>query len=293
MTRLNTEWGQHFLFPEVDFGEPGSIPWNIAVHAATLDNASNRDPLPLTPLTMVRSMIANMVVHAAESGEFGNYTQDFGWGKASESDRITSLRWLQWYASTTGLLHANEILWLSQFLFGRVPAYLNDLGGGGAPESREDLDKNIEVWLDQGYEIAAFQGTFDHPTATHLKNATFAHLWAQDNVRKIKLVWWFDNDRLAKRKGIERPRYPLDLRRSSVGGLWQVAATAVSTAVSTDDRDAYIADYRDTGTTIVFVTEDEPLSGGRIATATRAGAEIVTLPVGDINFHSSEKVWRL
>lgn len=292
MIKPDSIWGSHFLYPEpVNFPEQESIARNALVLAAVLDN-SYAMPNEMSSIKIVRAMLANMLVKSGTLDEFSNYSQDHGWGIPKEKDREETQNWLEWYASVSGLLHAYEIDWLSHYISGRVPAYIDNVENYPKPLENEELSETTQAWTNKGYTVAAFQGSFDAPTSTHLTNATFAHLWAQDQGIKIKLIWWFDNDSLIKRKCTTRPRFRVDERRSSVNGLWQVPATAISSAETTSDESAYIHDYLSTTTKIVFVTDDEPLPPQRIGSATKAGAKIVTLPGAPNSFHSSDKMWR-
>ncbi len=292
MIKPDTIWGPHFYCPQpIELPVKNSIAYKALTLAAVLDN-SKPEYSACSSLKIVRAILAFMLASSSNIHDFDSYSQNHRWGRVQKKDQQETHSWLSWYASVTGLLHIQEIIKLSSSIGGYVPAYINKIDDEVQLDSLEGVINRSKQWTSTGYQIGAFQGAFDHPTSTHLSNATAAHLWAQRHGVKMKLIWWFDKDSLIKRKGNDRPRFDLVDRRKSVEGLWQVGTTAISTATATSDHDSYLNDYESTGTKFVFVTDDEDLAPERISTAIQSGAQIVSLNSSLIDQHSSDKIWK-
>jgi len=132
-----------------------------------------------------------------------------------ELDRMRLITWLQQTASFTGLLNGEEIRYI-QKNEGRVNTSQFALETKPQP-TFDELSHLTQEWRDKGQKTGLFHGAFDPVTATHLACATEIYPQCE------RLIIGFDSDRvLRSRKGNDRPRFPLNDRRSNFGNFWMV-----------------------------------------------------------------------
>lgn len=213
--------------------------------------------------------------------------------KPTENDRLLYCDYIEFQCSITGLLNLQEIEqiqkrgWWNEdiasmptnLLF-QKPVDLLDF---------QQISEKIASWKSEGWNIVLFHGAFDPVTITHLQNATWAHLYSQVTGVPLKHIIGFDSDTLIKRKGKDRPRYPLDKRREQFGRFWMVDETVVLRA-ERPIAEEFIKDYIDLDVDYIVTTTNPKDVQTRIAATIAVGADII--PISESPLPTSTKILR-
>ena len=212
-----------------------------------------------------RLMIASMLIEAWDKNLFFQENGHLE-PKPSESDRMSMIAFLQQIASSTGLINGEEIrmiqnterpISLERFrLKEPILSNFNKVAG------------QVRDWKWKGDKIGLFQGSFDPPTAIHLSCATEAYNQCD------RLIIGFDNDALLrKRKGKDRPRFPLINRRKTFESFWMVDTTYVTGAKDETDIDQYAFEYLALGVDYVFLANNQKDLSSRLDKIRMGGAK--------------------
>jgi len=213
-------------------------------------------PAHVPNLEAVRAVAAHYLGLAHYPPTF-YYEHNFEIPKPTENDRLLYCEWIEFYLSITGLLNLQEIHqirergWWDQEI-ASMPIKLLFQKDVNLPNFKEVCEK-IVLWKKEGWEVALFHGAFDPVTLSHLENATFAYLFGPRTRTPLKLIIGFDSDELIKRKGKNRPRYPLDKRREQFGRFWMVDETVVLQAKNPVTEE-FVNDYLDLGVDYIVTT---------------------------------------
>ena len=237
--------------------------------------------LTVPDLRVTRMLITSMLREAWNQNEFLGENPE-----ADEVDRMYMITWLQMLASYNGLLTYEEI------------EKIRDSEGKFQPINQletpvlQNFDataKQASAWSNDGLVVGLFQGSFDPPTLSHLRDATLATEFCH------RLVIGYDNDDLLRaRKGAERPRYKLQWRRNVFGSFWMVDSTIVlrpKTLTGLDNQ--YEKDYQDLRISRLFTVADDPAIDLKRIRIEKLGGELVILDEPFGKFHSSSLVERL
>jgi glycerol-3-phosphate cytidylyltransferase-like family protein len=212
-----------------------------------------------------RLLVANMLTEAWDRNRFFA-ENDHLIPKPEETDRMLLIAWLQQIASFVGLLNGEEIREIQE-CEGSIPSNKFILK---EPDllSFEQIAKQAGDWKSQKSTIGLFHGSFDPPTVAHLGCATEAYLQCD------RLLIAFDNDDLLrKRKGNDRPRFPLIDRRKIFGSFWMVDATLILRAKEISDVEQFAQDYRELGIDYVFLASNQEDHQNRLEKIAKGGAE--------------------
>lgn len=178
--------------------------------------------------------------------------------KPTEEDRLLYRDYIEFYLTITGLLSAQEVKqirnrgWWNEEIES-IPRDLLFQKEIDLPNFQEVSDR-IFKWKKEGWKIALFHGAFDPVTITHLQNASMAYQYGAITKTPLKLIIGFDSDELIKRKGKDRPRYPLDERREQFGRFWMVDETVVLRPTEPNTHD-FVRDYEALGADYIVTIE--------------------------------------
>src|SRR3989338_4617748 len=181
-------------------------------------------------------------------------------------NRAIRIAFLVYTARIFSLLTSEEVLQILQH------KGLVDLGQFQPDEkpllSFEELQLKTTEWKEQGFKINCFLGSFDPPTLLHLALMTEAASTGE------KLLVGLDNDQLIKRKGEDRPRIRLELRRQILENFpWLVAGTFVLRPLSISDDEGFAKDYKNLGVDSVLLMHDQENLIARLNQIESAGAK--------------------
>jgi hypothetical protein len=200
--------------------------------------------------------------------------------KPTEDDRLLYCDYIEFQLSITGLLNLQEIQqirkrgWWDQ----EIASMPSDLLFQKAVDllDFQDVSKKIASWKEKGWKIALFHGAFDPVTITHIQNACWAYSYGSTTGVPIKLVIGFDSDTLIKRKGKDRPRYPLEKRREQFGRFWMVDETVVLRAEKPITEE-FVCDYLDLGADYIVTTTNPKDVSTRIGAIIASNLEIIPI----------------
>lgn len=255
------------------FYDPTEIIYKLAIHKRSSHDIPN--------LEATRAVAAHYLGIAHHANVFSRETR-FDIPLPTEEDRLTYCDLIEFQSSITGLLNSKEIQsirereWWNEDIASNPTDLLFqkpvDL------HSFEEVSTRIENWKKEGWYVAAFTGSFDPPTLTHLQNATTAYLYSGVTGVPLKFVAGFDSDELLKiRKGKERPRYNLDDRRQQFGRFWMIDETVVMRSEKTIIEE-YVRDYQQLGIDYVVMTVNPDELATKLPAVIEAGLEIIPIP---------------
>lgn len=211
------------------------------------------------------------------------------------TEALNEKAFLQKYNTRDRLLNMCRGIWITYlgyaaFLFGlldkeEITQMLQNKGsvdiGQFQPQEKpllpfEKLQEKTAEWKKQGFQINCFIGSFDPPTVLHL-----ALMYEAGE----KLIVGIDNNQLIERKGDDRPRFPLELRRQILENFpWLVAGTFVLRPSSISDSKGFSRDYKDLGVNNVFLMPDQENLSARLSQIKLAGAKpkFFEQPIGNL-----------
>lgn len=198
----------------------------------------------------------------------------------TENDRLVYCEYMEFQLSITGLLNLQEIQqirqrgWWDQEI-ASIPIELLYQKEVDLPNFQGVCEK-ITSWKKEGWKVALFHGAFDPVTITHLQNATMAYSYGAVTNVPLKLVIGFDSDNLIKRKGKNRPRYPLDKRREQFGRFWMVDETVVLQAKKPITEE-FVKDYLDLGVDYIVTTTNPDEVSTRIDAIIESNLELIPI----------------
>lgn len=198
--------------------------------------------------------------------------------EADELDRAYLICWLQYLTSRTGLLTYDEIKQIQESEGESFPPlYLEDKPLLGF---REVVEKTRR-WQKEEEIIGLIHGSFDPPTLAHLDDIFFATQCCH------RLLIGFDSDELLRlRKGLDRPRYPLGLRRQILEDSWMVDLTVVMRPNEIDCA-LYQEDYQALHIDRLFTVPEDPALEEKKRRIESLGGELIAMPKYFGDFHST------
>lgn len=225
-------------------------------------------------LRSVRTLAITMLTEAWDFRIFREENPE-----ADELDRAYLICWLQYLTSRTGLLTYDEIKQIQESEGESFPPlYLEDKPLLGFKEVAEKTRR----WQREKEIIGFFHGSFDPPTLAHLDDIFFATQCCHH------LLIGFDSDKLLRlRKGLDRPRYPLGLRRQILENFWMVDLTVVMRPNKVDGV-LFKEDYQALNINRIFTVPEDPSLEDKKKRIESLGGELIIVPKYFGDFHSTD-----